>query len=208
MNVYVLLLCGIFAVIWIYLLTVFRRKGMSAFWFIWGVAGIFGLTFILFKDMFAGVCAKCLEYLLMGVGHFCSFYNVYPEYNIVFVNSKESAISLFIDYECSGAVEVLVLMSVILFFPKFSVLRRIVYILIGFVYTMVANALRMLTIAFTISRLGSKAYYMSHSVVGRIVFYIFTILLYFYMFTWQQIKTQITGRFAYGDNKKAGENKS
>ncbi len=201
-NTQVLIICGIFAVVWAYVLTVFKRKNMSAFWFIWGVMGAFSLTFILFKDILAEGCAKCLEYLLLGVQHFCTFYDVYPTYNIVFVNSKESAISLFIDYECSGAIEVLVLMSIILFFPKLSVLRRIIYIVLGFIYTMLANGLRMFAIAFAISKMGSRAYYMAHSVVGRIVFYILTVLLYFYMFTWQQIRTQITGRFAYGDSKQ------
>lgn len=200
-----ILITLVFAVVWIYVLTIFNRKNMNAFLFMTGTSGMFLITFVLFKDMVTVLCAKCLEYLLLGLSHIFRFYTVYPDYNIVFVNSDSSAISLFIDYECSGAIELLVLISVVVFFPKLSVKRRITYAIIGFIYTMLANAVRILTITYAINQMGSNAYYIAHSIVGRIVFYVLTIFLYFYLFTWQQIRTQITGRFAYGDNKKGAK---
>ena len=198
----VYLLCAVFAIVWVYVLMVCRKRAMNAFFFIIGTAGMFFLTFILLRTPVTILCSKCLEYLLLGSSHFFRFYSVYPEYNVVFVTSGDSAISLYIDYECSGAIELLVFFSVVIFFPKLSLLRRVVYAVVGFVYTMLANAIRVLCIAYAINRLGSNAYYMAHSIVGRIVFYVLTILLYFYLFTWQQIRTQITGRFAYGDSAK------
>lgn len=202
MHIEAYLLCAVFAAVWIYVLTVFRRRNMNAFLFIVGTLGTFLLSFVLFMDIVTVICAKCLEYILLALSHIFSFYSVYPVHNIVFVTSQGSAISLFVDYECSGAIEFLVLMSVTLFFPKLSLIRRIIYVAIGFIYTMMANAIRVIVIAWTINRLGSNAYYAAHSIAGRVVFYVLTIILYFYLFTWQQIKTQITGRFAYGDNSQ------
>lgn len=40
-------------------------------------------------------------------------------------------------------------------------------------------------------------YFVAHTIVGRIIFYGFTIVLYFYVFTKGQIRRQKIGKFNY-----------
>lgn len=60
-----------------------------------------------------------------------------------------------------------------------------------------ANVVRIILIAEIIHIGGTQWYYIAHSLVGRIVFYAFTVVLYFYVFTKPQIVRMKVGRFAY-----------
>lgn len=187
----------LFSIAYIYVLSILKREKLNAAFFTVGVAGFLVIVFYLLRQPMTYICTKILEYILGLSNKALHFYEVYLTYNIIFIEAKDSFVSLFIDYECSGVIEVMILTAIVLFFPCLSIPRKIAYILIGFTYTMIANVIRLICVASAINKYGSSVYYIAHSVIGRIVFYIFTIVLYFYMFTWRQLKTQITGRFSY-----------
>ena len=92
-------------------------------------------------------------------------------------------------------------LSLLVFFRVYSVYERIVIGVLGTVYIMVCNALRITLICEAVHIWGIEAYYVSHTFIGRIFFYIFTIILYFYIFTKPQIVQMKVGNFAYGNNK-------
>ena len=45
--------------------------------------------------------------------------------------------------------------------------------------------------------LGTDYYYMAHTIVGRIFFYLLQVILYFYVFTKPQVLRMKTGGFNY-----------
>lgn len=45
--------------------------------------------------------------------------------------------------------------------------------------------------------LGTDYYYFAHTFVGRIIFYVLQVILYFFVFTRPQIKRTQTGGFTY-----------
>ncbi len=192
----IMLLC-VFLVVWVYLLRVLQKKKLTAFYFMLGSSGFFLVMFTTFKSLLAKGCTFVLVTLLDWLSHIFHYYTMYKAYNIIFINHNDAAISLFIDYECSGVIEIFVIIAVILFFPLFKWKDKIVYGLIGVVYTMFANVIRLLTITAIIYHYGNNAYYLAHSVVGRIIFYLLTLFLYFYVLSWKQIKAQKVGRFAF-----------
>jgi exosortase family protein XrtG len=116
---------------------------------------------------------------------------------MLFINNKNADISMLIDYECCGIIEILVVISIVSFFPLFSLKEKIWYSFIGYVYTTLANAIRLLVISYIIYLNGNNSYYIAHSFVGRVVFYILTIMLYFYIISRNQIKSQKVGNFEY-----------
>ena len=67
----------------------------------------------------------------------------------------------------------------------------------GFAYIMVCNALRIAIICLSVHLLGMDAYYVMHTFVGRIVFYLFSVWLYFYVFTKPQVVQMKVGHFSY-----------
>ena len=91
--------------------------------------------------------------------------------------------------------------SLLAFFQAYSRYERIAVGVIGTVYIILANAIRITVIGVIIYYKGMSAYYMAHTFVGRIVFYGLSIMLYFIVFTKAQIVRQKVGGFSYGTNK-------
>ncbi len=197
----------VFVAVWVYLLIVFKKRKMSAFFFMLGTSGTFLITFALFKSLLAKGLTVILSNVLEWISRICPWYTMYKDYNIIFIDHNNAAISLFIDYECSGVIEILVITSIIIFFPLFSKKEKIIYSIIGFFYTMCANIIRLLIITGIIYKYGNNVYYLAHSVIGRIVFYVLTLFLYFYMLSFKQIKAQKVGRFDFTNTDKKDDTK-
>ena len=96
----------------------------------------------------------------------------------------------------------IIFLSLLLFFDVYSRYEKIMVALIGIVYLMLANALRITIICFSVHFFGISAYYVVHSFVGRIIFYVLSVLLYFYVFTKPQVIHMKVGNFSYGNSGK------
>ena len=99
----------------------------------------------------------------------------------------------------------MVYLSILTFYRVYSVSERAILSAVGFIYIIVANALRIIIIATMIHFGGEDMYYIAHTYVGRIFFYAATIVLYFYVFTKSQVVRMKVGSFSY-DKEKATEN--
>ena len=99
----------------------------------------------------------------------------------------------------------MVYLSILTFYRVYSVSERAILSAVGFIYIIVANALRIIIIATMIHFGGEDMYYIAHTYVGRIFFYAATIVLYFYVFTKSQVVRMKVGSFSY-DKEKAPEN--
>lgn len=194
-------------IVWIYFLWVLYREKMTAFRFLVGSIGFFVLVFTMLRYYLVEACINVLEFMLGLLEHIVPFYSLYPQYNVLFINHDNAAISLFIDYECCGFIEILVVVSVILFFPLFNYKKKAIYSVIGVIYTTLANLIRLILITAFIYKYGNNAYYVAHSWLGRIIFYVFTLFFYFYVISWNQIKKQRVGRFIYDDDERKKKEK-
>lgn len=182
---------------WIYLLFVFKKNQLSAFYFMLGSLGVFLIGLFLFFEPLVKFLSFFILTVMDKISYILNFYECYIDYNIIFINYKETAISLYLDYECSGLIEILALTSLILFYPIFSIRKKIVNIILGFFLTCFANIVRLLSICFIVYKFGNQYYYIAHSFIGRIIFYIITMVIYFYMFSLFQIRKQKVGKFKY-----------
>lgn len=201
---YEMLLCAVLFIIWIYVLSVFKKRKLAAFHYIVGAAGLFAFIFVLFKKPLTIWISYVVLYIMDAIGQATGFFTVFSDYNLIFIDNSQAAISMYIDYECCGVIEILVLVCLVVFYPMFGLLKRIFYSILGVIYVMAANVIRLFIVSIVIYRFGNNSYYVSHAIVGRIIFYILTILLYFYMLSYNQIKNQKVGKFDYGikENKE------
>jgi exosortase family protein XrtG len=83
----------------------------------------------------------------------------------------------------------------------YSIPERIYVGLIGTVYTIVCNAFRLTIICMMIHYLGTDYYFVAHTIVGRLVFYVLQVLLYFFVFTKPQVLRMKVGNFGYREEK-------
>ena len=182
-------------IIWLYFLTVFKRNKLESYFFIIGSIGNFifllkGLMSILIDPL-----AKLITYLVGLLGYFFPVIQSYPQYKLIFLDIG-TPISLYIDFECSGILEILVFISLILFFSGYNVLNRFSLCIIGTLYIIFANVIRILSI-IAITSINVRYYYVAHTLVGRLVFYTLTIIFYYVVFTKNQILNQKVGNFKY-----------
>ena len=194
-------LIGIIAVfVWLYLLHVTDRAKLPFWHYILGAMGLFLLMMFYVRPVLTEPLARAVAALAGLVGKITGTFSPFFKYGILFVQSDVGAITLQIDFECSGIIEIMAFLALLVFFRVYTIAERVIVSISGILYIMLANALRIILICEMIHFGGLDLYYMSHALVGRLVFYALSVLLYFYVFTKPQIVRMRLGKFSYGDH--------
>lgn len=191
----------IFLVVWGYILHVMKKAELKAWKFFWGSCGLFILMMIFVRPFFTESLARTVVSLAGILGKWTGMYSSYFKYGVIFIDSVSGSISLLIDFECSGILEIMAFIALLAFYEVYSVYERILISIIGIAYIILANAFRIFIICAVIHFNGISAYNVAHTIIGRIVFYTLSIILYFYVFTKGQIRRQRVGGFSYGVDK-------
>lgn len=185
---------------WIYILTVFKRRKLEFFYFLTGSIGTFLFSFAVLRNFLAKILTTLTCFLTGLLGNALGIFKAYTSHSILFVENSDGPISLYVDFECGGVIEILVFISLIFFFAVYNVREKICISLIGALWIIAANIIRLFSICLIINQFGNESYYVAHTIVGRLLFYALSIILYFYVFTRTQIRRQRVGEFDY-DNK-------
>lgn len=190
--------------IWFYLLTVFHRGNLNYFQYLWGSVGLFIFMCVFIQPALTEVLKQYVTSVVGIIGKVTGICEAYYELSIIFVpkQSALTSISLYIDYECSGVIEMMAFVSLLLFFQVYEIAQRIIISFVGCVCIFFFNVIRILIICIIIYKFGSSSYYVAHTIIGRLVFYVLSILLYYYVFTKQQIIKQKIGGFHYAEHNE------
>lgn len=183
-------------VLWVYALTVLGRGKLGFYRFLLGSVGTFLVLLGLVpyvKDFFIRGFVAGLSF----VGNYTGMYESYAQYGMFFINHNSTVMSLYVDLECSGIIEMMVFVSLLAFFPVYKPLEKVKTGIAGLFLICVFNFIRIFTIIAMIFYFGSSVYSLAHAIVGRIIFYVLTLILYFNVFTKQQIMKQKVGKFGY-----------
>ena len=132
----------IFLIVWLYILWALRRSDLPAWRFIWGSCGLFVLMMIFVRPYCTQPLAQVVAAIAGAFGKITGMFSAYYKYGVVFVDSRAGAISLLIDFECSGILEIMAYLSLLAFFQAYSRYERIAVGVIGTVYIILANAIR------------------------------------------------------------------
>ena len=183
---------------WLYVLSVLKRIGWSAAYVVLGVVGTFFIIISLANNNVISFLMRLNTSGAGVVGMLTGFYTVAPTLGIIHIVSDQSAINLFITYECSALIELAAYIALVLFFPFFKNLQQRLKLLgFGVIYLLLANMLRLTVTALIIHFLGLPSLIWAHVIVGRLIFYVLTIILYFYVFTRSQVLHIKIGRFDF-----------
>lgn len=193
MKIFVILMI----IIWLYFLYVFQRGNMKFFQFLFGSIGLFIILMIFVRPYITVPLAKLVCAAGGLIGDTTGIFSSYYDYGLLFVNNKDGAISLYIDYECSGVIEIIALSSMLWFFPAYRFIEKVIVNMVSVLWIFAANIIRITLICTIVFFFGPDSFYIAHTVIGRFVFYAMSIAMYFYVFTRTQIIRQKVGAFSY-----------
>lgn len=85
--------------------------------------------------------------------------------------------------ECSALLEMSAIIGLVAFYPAFSTGRKLSSALIGTAVTYAVNIARIMLIVVLINSFGTDWVFAAHAVFGRILFFIGTVALYWWLIT-------------------------
>lgn len=184
-------------IIWVYFLSVLKRGKLDFWFFITGSVGIFVFMLLLLEPVLTRPITNAVAVVSGLLGNLSGFYKAYVQYGVLFINNKKESISLYIDYECSGIIEMLAFSSMLWFFNVYHLYEKIIVNIVGVLWIFTANVLRIFIICILVYFWGNDIFYFAHTIFGRLVFYGLSVALYFHVFTRPQIIRQKIGSFQY-----------
>jgi len=189
-------------IVWIYVIWVLSRTELHFFKFCLGSVGLFFFLMIWLQPLMTQPLTMAVAAASGVLGDFSGMYDSYYKYSILFISKDTAAISLSIDYECSGVIEIMAFSCMLWFFPLYNTIEKLILNSVGLIVIFCANILRLFIICTLIYFFGNDIFYFAHTIFGRIIFYLLSIALYFYVFTRPQIIRQKVGDFTYGDSNQ------
>ena len=187
--------------VWIYIYYLMHKAQLKAWKYFWGACGLFIIMMVWVRPIMTQPLAEVVAAVAGVFGDITGMYTAFFKYGVLFVNAADGAITLQIDFECSGILEIMAYLALLVFFEAYNIFERIIVSVVGIFYIILANALRIAVICTIIYFNGIGAYHIAHTIVGRLVFYALTVILYFFVFTKARIIRQKVGGFAYGHDK-------
>lgn len=184
-------------VIWLYILYAVHRARLNFAQFLLGSVGTFVFLMIWVQPLVLLPLSRLVTSITGIIGDWTGAFTVNYSYSFIFISNSGESISMYIDYECSGIIEMMAFVSMLLFYQVYNMWQRVIISAAGCIIILFANVLRILVICAFTHIGGSGVYYIAHTIVGRIVFYAFSVCLYYYVFTYSQIIRQRIGGFRY-----------
>ena len=179
--------------LWIIGLALFDRTKMHFFKFLIGSVGVFLISMIFFTPFLEKQLSLLISDVLEIIANFTSYFLIFKENSIISFDTRTGIISMFIDYECSGVIEMLVFTSLLLFFPFGKPWRKLVYAVCGNIFIFSANIIRILMIVFVSRSFGAEYFYLAHTLLGRLLFFGMMVGLYYIVFTVTHLRNQHVG---------------
>jgi exosortase family protein XrtG len=204
-NVITIVRPFIYLIIYVYILDVLDRADTPSWRYLWGSTGMILFYMIWLQKLVAVPVSNCITTLSGIIGNATGYFTAYYSYSAIFVKSMVQSMLLQIDVDCSGSIEIGVFISLLVFFRVYDVAERFLIAVIGTMYIIFANAIRVSIICIAVYYGGYGAYNVVHSYVGRVIFYLLSILLYFEVFTRGQISNMKVGNFSYDLKKKTSK---
>lgn len=181
------------SLLWLYSLLLFKKTKMNFYKFLFGSIGLFTISIVFFVPFLEKGLNVLISNTLNVISNLTGYFEVFKDNSIVSIYTKESILSIFINYECSGVIEMLVFTSLALFFPFGGFIRKLFLTAAGNIYIFIANIIRVLFIVLITKTFGASSFYLAHTLFARILFFGLMIVLYYYVFTKTHLKLQIVG---------------
>jgi len=185
-------LWGALSIIVVWLLAVLFWRAHRV-WLPYYITGTVGMAFILI--FFGGQAIPLQNWLqraaVWSVHHISSILRIptetfagEPGTILVLVISQSIGWTMLqVSVESSGLLESCVLVSMVMFYPGWSVRKKCWLILLGLSATFLANVFRLMLITSMLHYLGKDSLLLSHVLAGRLVFFVLVVLIFWAVIT-------------------------
>ncbi len=172
------------AVVYLGGLTWIQRRHWQLLLYIWGVFGFIFLFIHLailqqWHIAFASLEAQHVQTLLSPFGIHLQFIDA----TTFLVPDSSGWSGLNIGIECSTIIEMAIFVGLVLFYPKLPARKRWLSLTVGVAGTYLLNVLRIVIIVLMIVIWGKPAVPIAHTVVGRLVYFIGVVGLFWFLLT-------------------------
>ncbi len=189
--------------LWLYVLSVLKRTQLPAYFFIVGSVGLFFILLALSKPYWVWFATHLVILAIKGFSTLTQFSDVMVKYGVVHIfTADQSSVMMTIDYECSGIIETTAFWGLVAFFPAYSRHERLLYMFIGWLWIYLANVLRLIFIIVVVHFGGYQAFFLAHNLLGRLIFYIIVIMLYYNVFTYSQLAQKLLTKWPFNFSRK------
>ena len=166
----------------------FYRHRIWIFYYIWSAVGFTFLFTLLMRGSwleyrFEHCLGMVLHYLLRYLDITTYVFDKAPGTILVLIKVDNSWTTIDIDIESSGLLEMAIFLGLLLFYPAHGMLRKALYGVVGIASIVFINLVRLLVVISTIHWGGRNLYFIAHTLVGRLVFFVLIVALYWYILT-------------------------
>ena len=188
-------LIGVLIVIWALVVTFFR---LNRIWLPYYIIGSVGLAFII---IFVGRATGLEAALQVGVAagvHASSIalglpteiFQSAPGAILVLVISQDIGWTMLqVTIESSGLLETGVISGMLLFYPGWNGRKRIWFTIAAIGLTYFSNVIRLMVIVITLHYMGKTSLLISHTIIGRAVFFALVVAIYWFLMTRPTLRT-------------------
>ena len=160
-----------------------KKLKLNSLKFFIRILGIFIVCIFIFRKPMETVLKYYLFRGISFAAQYIDFIEIYEQASVFILNLGESSISIFINYECLGVIEHITYTLILIILPYIKNIKKIIYIIAGNIYIFGANIVRLLSIFIMVKNVGIQSYDNIHMIIGRLIFFIFILILYFFVFT-------------------------
>lgn len=190
-----IVIAAILSSIWLLAVLFFR---LNRIWLPYYIIGSVGLAFLFIyigrntpiEPALQTAVAQGVHFVAQIVNIPTDTFDAAPGALLVLVISQDIGWTMLqVTVESSGLLESGVVFGMLMFYPAWSVRRRLSYVVIALLLTYAANIVRLLVIVATLHLLGKDSLLISHTIIGRAVFFVGVILIYWYFLTRPTLKS-------------------
>lgn len=174
--------------IWLGITAFFYRQRIWLFYYIWGAVGLSCLLILLFRGSFVEYQLERLTslilYYLLNYLHILTYiFDKAPGTLLVLIKMDTSWTTIDIDIENSALMEICIICGLIIFYPAYSKTKRLITTLGGALCVYLANLIRLAVVIVAIHQGGRNMSFIAHTVLGRLVFFILIVAIYWQLIT-------------------------
>lgn len=190
-----IIVAAVLSSIWLLAVLFFR---LNRIWLPYYIIGSVGLAFLIIyvgrnsfiEPALQTAVAQGVHAVSQLFGIPTDTFSAAPGALLVLVISQDIGWTMLqVTVESSGLLESGVVFGMLIFYPAWSLKKRFRYVLLALLLTYVANIIRLLVIVAALHLLGKDSLLISHTIIGRAVFFLGVILIYWFLLTRPTLST-------------------
>ena len=174
--------------VWMAITLFLYRNRIWVFYYVWGAVGLCCLLVLLFHGSWVEYqlehhTSMLLHYILSYFGITTYVFDKSPGTLLVLIKLGNTWTTIDIDIENSGFLELCIFFTLAIFYPVYQWGKRMVVALSGVIAVYIINLIRLLVVIAVIHSGGRNMNFIAHTIIGRFVFFILIIALYWTLMT-------------------------